>query len=191
MTNYIARTNGGQDVLEIREGVLTDIAGGEQKKWRVVYEKPRRIQFKDPEPRIPVSPQFKVIDGRVTMVWCSDNAPQVWIKFNLKKRAAALRWQLQQSPLLLSDGTLIDATESSKAKIDQALTVLEKGWTNKIDFKAQNGWIVVNLAKLTALAQRMVSREQALFSAEKDLADAIDGGIITTTDEVDNWPWPT
>lgn len=188
--NYIARIN-GREVLELREGVLTDIPVAERADWRAVSETPqpfRSIRSKLPPP--PSEPQFTVVDDQVRMEWRVENAPPIWVKMRLKKRAAALRYERQQSPLLLPDGTLIDATESSKAKIDQALTVLEKGWATSIDFKAQNGWLVVDLASLTMVAQYMVFREQALFTAEKDIALAIDAGTVTTNEGVDNWPWP-
>jgi hypothetical protein len=189
--NYIARIVAGE-IVELREGVLDDIHPTERMNWRGVVETPAPVRsVRSPEPSPPTEPKFTVLGDRVYMNWTAESAPVVWVKMQLKKRAAATRWDRQQLPLLLPDGTLIDAAESSKAKIAQALTVLEKGWTSSIDFKAQNGWIVVDLAGLTQVAQYMVAREQALFTAEKIIASDIDIGVISTLAEVDNWEgWP-
>lgn len=189
--NYIARIADGQ-VVEVREGVLDDIHPSERQDWRMVLETPAPVRsVRSSQPVMPSEPNFKIIGDTVYLYWNAESAPAVWVKMLLKKRAAALRWDKQQSPLALPDGTLIDAAESSKAKIDQALTVLEKGWATTIDFKAQNGWIVVDLAGLTQVAQAMVYREQSLFTAEKFISLEIDAGTVRTFDEVDNWEgWP-
>jgi hypothetical protein len=186
---YIARTDGGQSVLELRQGVLTDIPAAARGNWRAVTEVTPAI---DNFSQIRTVPAFAVsADGTlVSMTWQSVNLPTVWLQMRLKDYTANLRWQKQQLPMTLPDGTIIDATEASKTKIDQALRVLEKGWTASIDFKAENGWITVDLAALTTVAQALVSREQALFTTEKAIEAAIDAGSVTTTAGVDGWSWP-
>jgi hypothetical protein len=186
---YIARTDGGQEVLELRQGVLTDIPAAARDNWRTVVE---ILPTLDNFSQIRTVPAFTVSgDGAtVSMTWQSVDLPDAWLRMRLKEYAANVRWQRQQLPLTLPDGTVVDATEASKAKIDQTLTVLEKGWVVSLDFKADSGWITVDLAGMTAVAQVLVAREQAQFTAEKAVDAAIDAGTVTTTTQIDGWDWP-
>lgn len=186
---YIARTDGGQTVLELRQGVLADIPEAERTAWRTVNEVRPAI---DPTRQTWASPEIGVSnDGSVVgITWQVADFPDVWLRMRLKEYAANLRWRKQQSPLTLPSGVVIDASEASKAKIQQALSVLEKGWAQSLDFKAVNGWITVDLANMTLVAQALVAREQAMFTSEKNIAAEIDAGSITTNAQIDGWAWP-
>lgn len=186
---YIARTDGGLTVLEMRQGVITDIPEAERTAWRPVSE--IRPYINQPT-QIWTSQDLVVsADGAlVSLVWQVADLPAPLVRMRIKEYAASVRWGKQQQLLTLPNGTTIDASEASKNKIQQALTVLEKGWATTLDFKADSGWIVVDLAGLTAVAQALVAREQALFTTEKAVAAAIDAGTITTTAQVDGWAWP-
>lgn len=188
--NYIARTNGGDTVLELRVGTLASVPKIDRRNWRRVVE--RRATLEPGQTW--GSPAVIYENGLVVMVYDAVDVtpPAGELIKSLLAFTANLRWEKQQSPLHLPNGVVIDAAESSKAKIDQALTVLEKGWTTSIDFKAVNGWIIVDLAMMTFVAQAMVAREQALFTAEKVIAIEIENGSINTFDEIRNWSgWPT
>ncbi len=196
---YIAKTNGGSEVLEIRIGALTDIDEADRDNWRLVTE--TRDQLNSIA-QIFGAPTFVVDnDGVVFLHTPAVNLPSVLVdcftarattveKRKLTTYAADLRWKKQQSPLTLPNGAVIDASEASKAKIAQALTVLEKEWAETINFKAMNEWIVVDLAGLTMVAQALVQREQALFDAEKAIAENIESGDITTIAQINNFAWP-
>jgi hypothetical protein len=186
---YIARTDGGLTVLELRQSTLAEIAEAERSAWRTVNETRPNI---DAIRQVYSAAELEVSgDGaQVHLTWQVAELPAQMVKMRLKQYAASLRWRKQQEPLMLPNGVVIDATEASKAKIQQALTVLEKGWASSLDFKAVNGWVTVDLAGLTAVAQALVSREQAMFTAEKDVAAAIDAGTVTTVAAIDGWAWP-
>ncbi len=186
---YIARTNGGDKVLELRVGTLDSVPKLDRRNWRRVTEKRAELS----PGQTWGAPSVIYDGGLVVMLYDPVNVapPGGELVSKLLAYTANLRWEKQQSPLHLPNGMIIDAAESSKAKIDQALTVLEKGWTTSIDFKGMNGWITVDLAMMTFVAQAMVAREQALFSAEKIVAEQIEGGVLKTFEDINNWAWPT
>ena len=189
---YVAKTNGATsgEPLEIKEGTILDIPLADRDNWRDVTVV---LGAHDPVIQKRVYPDLVIEnDGSVTMSWPNQDSSGAWKKHLLKKYAAQVRWQKTQEPLILPDGTVVDASDYSKNRIHQILTVLDKGWVPSVSFKAKSGWVVVDLAAMTGISQAMVAKEQSLFIAEENLAALIEAGTITTKSEIDNWPsWPS
>lgn len=185
---YIAKVINGTDVSELRIGVLTDIPESVRDNWRTVTES--GDLFSDPLTEVRYISSITVSEPNVYMVWTKIALPSVYCKMRLKDYAASVRWTKSQAGITLPDGTIIDTSESSKAKIDQALTVLEKGWTSSINWKAKNGWVELDLTAMTAIAQAVVAYEQACFNNEQAVDDNIESGTYTTKAHIDSHTWP-
>lgn len=185
---YIAKTNGGADVLELRVGALADVPAADQGNWRTVVEVGDLAA--DPFTEVRYISAIAVAEPNVAMTWAKVAAPAPYARMRLKDYAASVRWQKTQRGLTLPSGIALDTSEASKAKIDQALSVLEKGWVGAINWKTKGGWVALDLAAMTAIAQAVVGFEQACFDAEKAVHEAIDAGTITSKAEVDAYAWP-
>ena len=187
-TPYIARTNGGDTVLELRQGKLEDILEAERGNWRTVMES---VSVYDGLTQQRTFPQFTASgDNVVVMTYLAETGPQVWNRMRLKDYAAQKRWQLTQAGLTLPNGIKIATSDASQGRITAALLILEREWVPSIRWKADTGWIDVDLATMTLIAQAVSAYVQACFAVEADVHAAIDAGEITTGAEVDAYAWP-
>lgn len=186
---YIARTDGGHTVLEMRAGTLSDIPESERANWRPAYE---------------VVPNFDGIKSQVTgptltvngdgsqvnIIWSIATADAPWAQMRLRDYAAQIRYQKEIGGLTLPDGTRVATDRDSQSKISQALTLLEKGWVPSISWKTASGWVPLDVAAMTLVAQAVAAHVQGCFAAEQALVAAIDAGTVTTSAEVLAWEWP-
>jgi hypothetical protein len=179
---YIARTDGGLTVIEIRQGSLADIAEVERANWRDVQE----VRPSGRGPALTVNG-----DGsQVNLVWPGGSADSAWQAMELKAYAAEVRWQRASGGLTLPNGVRVDTSDASQDKITAALLILERGWVSSISFKAVSGWATLDLAAMTGIAQAVAAYVQACFAAEKECLDAIAAGAVKSRAEVDGWDWP-
>lgn len=186
---YIARTNGGQTVMEIRQGVLADIPEADRGNWRNAVEVRPTI---DGIKQTHTGPTLTVNgDGsQVNIVWGVATADPAWVRMRLRDYAAQVRFQKEVGGLVLPNGVKVDTDRDSQAKVQQAHSLLEKGWVASIDWKADSGWVTLDLAVMTGIAQAVAAHVQGCFSAEKAVIEAIEAGAVTTSAEVAAWPWP-
>lgn len=184
---YIAKVS-GSDVVELRVGVLSDIAAADQGNWRPVVETGH--QTADPYAEVRYISALNVNGSDVQMVWGKVALPEPYVRMRLKEYAAAVRWAKTQGGVTLPGGMVIDTSEASKTKIDQALALLEKGWAMTLNWKTRNNWLTLDLATMTAIAQAVAAHEQACFDAEQAVTSAIDAGTVSTKAGVDAYPWP-
>lgn len=185
---YIARTDGGSEVLDLKVGIMSDIPVDDQSNWRPVVDAGDTVA--DPLTEVKVATDLVVNEPYVNLVWVKYPLPPMLAKSRLKDHAAAKRWQHSQSGLTLPNGVIVDTSDTSKAKVHQALSILEKGWAASVEWKAKNGRVVLDLAGITAVSQAMAAFEQACFAAEFAIIDAIDAGTLTTKAEIDAYAWP-
>lgn len=188
MTTYVARTDGGESVLELRRGTLDDIPAVDRDNWRAVLMTGDTAVDPAVEESHPTA--LTVVEPYVEMQITKVGLPVMLGRLFLKEYAASLRWKRTQGGLTLPNGVAIDTSDGSKAKIDQALSVLERGWASALNWKTKDGWIAVDLATMTAIAQAVVAFEQNCFDAEQAISAAIDAGSITATAQIDAYPWP-
>ena len=186
---YIARTDGGQSVLDIRRGVLADIPEADRSNWRSAFEV--RPSFDGLKQQL-AGPSLTVNgDGsQVNIVWSVVTADAAWARMRLREYAAQLRYQREIAGVTLPNGVRIATDRDSQAKIQQAHTVLEKGWVTALDWKADSGWVSLDLASMTGIAQAVLAHVQSCFAAEKAVIAAIDAGTVTTGADVTAWAWP-
>jgi len=186
---YIARTDGGSSVLELRTGTLADIPEADRANWRSCFEVRPTI---DPATRSWSGPTLTVNgDGsQVNLVWTATDPAPAWVQLKLRTLAADVRYQKEIAGLVLPSGLKIATDRDSQAKIQQALDILEKGWVPSLDWKTSSGWVTLDLDTMTGIAQAVMAHVQGCFSAEKALLEAIAAGTVTTSADVNAYPWP-
>lgn len=179
---YIARTDGGQSVKEIRQGSLADIPEDDRANWRIVIED-------RPSGRGPGA-DINGDGSQVNLRWPGLAPHPAWVKMELRAYAAEARWRKTQGGLTLPNGVRVDTSDASQAKITQALLMLQQGWVPSIEFKAVTGWVTLDEAAMTGIAQAVAAYVQGCFAAEKALLEAMAAGSVTTRAQVDGWAWP-
>lgn len=186
--SYIAKTNGGTEVLEIRSGVLADIPESDRSNWRSVIDAPPPVD-RLYQSRLPTD--ILVVGDEVHFQYSVISSPDALRKARLKEYAASKRWDKTQAGVTLPSGVKIKTDEASKTKIDQALAMLEKGWVAEIRWKVGTGeYLTLDLATMTGIAQAVAAYEQACFAAEEQIVLGIDAGTIATTAQIDGYAWP-
>lgn len=185
---YIAKTNGGNTIIEIKTGSLSDILEEDRSNWRLVI--PSQTNF-DSFSQVKTTSYFTVSeDGSVVnMNWNIENIPDALLKTKLKDYAASVRWQKQEGGITLENGTRILTDKDSQSKIHQVYSILKDGWTETINFKTPNGWVELDLASCTSIARAVFNHIQKCFNCNKEIEQAIDSGGITTKTQIDNWDW--
>lgn len=187
---YIARTDGGTSVLELRQGVLLDIPETERGNWRAVSEVYSSIE---PLTQARSAPALTVNgDGsQVNLVVTAVDLPVALAKLNLASKLAETRWRRTQAGVTLPNGVVIATDDNSQSKIHQALSILEKGWVTTIDYRAKTGYVTVDLAAMTAISQAVSAYVQGCFTAERTIVDAIANGTVTTLAAIqEHAAWP-
>lgn len=185
---YIAKTNGGATVLEMRTGVLSDIAEADRANWRTVSDVPPSYDRLTQSLAIA---DVIVLNDAVSIQYSVMSVPEPLRKLRLRDYAASVRWQKTQAGVTLPNGVHIKTDETSKSKIDQALAMLEKGWVASIRWKVGPGeYVDLDLAAMTGIAQGVAAYEQACFAAEYAIALDIASGTITTQAQIDAYAWP-
>ncbi len=94
---------------------------------------------------------------------------------------AYLRYQHETAGIMLN-GIAIRTDESSQVKINGAWSTAKINPAVLIDFKGANGWVKINSAQITAIAEAVSIHIQACFSAERVHAEAI--AALETSEEV-------
>ena len=187
-TPYVARTAGGETVLELRQGALADIPEADRANWRAVMEAESSL---DRLTQVRTYPQLIASgDNPVVMTWLAETGPAEWNKLRLKQYASQVRWDKTQAGLTLSNGIKLSTTDASQGRITAALLILERGWVKAIRWKADSGWIDVDLATMTQIAQAVAAYVQACFATEAAIGDAINAGDISSGTAIDAFGWP-
>lgn len=95
---------------------------------------------------------------------------------------AAWRFQRETGGVLLN-GVRIRTDRESQATITGAMASLQGGFVTSIDWKAANDvWVQLSFAEMTAIAQAVSSHVQLSFSMERQLAEQV--AAATTIEQV-------
>ena len=148
-------------------------------------------------------------DDPTTLVWVSSDAPPTAAEIgaevvrlstlgpadappretDLLAYAAAKRWAVQTGGVTVG-GIAIDTSDASRSMIADAVAYVQAAGVPSVEFKAASGWVTLGTAEVVAIGLAVGAHVQQCFAAERAVALAIDGRTITTTAEIDAWPWP-
>lgn len=99
-----------------------------------------------------------------------------------KKAAAKFMRQNKEASSVLV-GTVAVATDpESQAKINGALTAMQNGFLDQVQWKGDNGWVSLNLSAITTVARAVTQHVQDCFNWEKAVIEQIDAA--TNIEEV-------
>lgn len=185
---YIAKTDGGNFVLDFRVGHLSDIPVADQPNWRLVIDQPPVC---DRLTHTLVRSDLIVLNDEVQIQYSLIALPDAIRKANLKEHAASLRWSKSQSGTTLPNGIFIRTDENTKIKLDQVIAMFDKGWITEVRWKfGPNQYMTLDLAAVTGIAQVVAAFEQACFAVEEQIVVDIMNGVITSKAEIDGYAWP-
>lgn len=108
---------------------------------------------------------------------------------NLHDYAADKRWRVETGGITVG-GVPVATDRESQSLITGAHAYVQINPGVTIKYKSGAGFIDLDAATVTAVATAVAAHVQACFAAEADLSAAITDGTITTTRQVDDWPWP-
>lgn len=127
-----------------------------------------------------------LINGIPTISDAPVTAPTI---AKLKAYAAAKRYAIETGGVTI-DGVTVDTSRESQTMITGATAYVAANPDATITFKAVSGWVDLTAAQVTAIGAAVGAHVQACFTAEAAVDTAIDAGTITTTSEIDGYPWP-
>ena len=108
--------------------------------------------------------------GVPTPVGGTRTLPQA--KSNLIAAATAARWQHETGGVVI-DGVRVGTALDDQNRLSGVLASIALGGLERVDFKAQSGWVELTAAELQGIAQATSAHVQACFSAERAHHEAI------------------
>jgi hypothetical protein len=103
---------------------------------------------------------------------------------DLKSYAAEKRFEVETGGITVGDAQVATDRES-QAMISGAFAYVQQNPDAAIKWKGENGFVTLDAAAVTAIADAVGAHVQACFAKEADVAAAIDAGTITDTAGVD------
>ncbi|AVA22176.1 MULTISPECIES: DUF4376 domain-containing protein [unclassified Rhizobium] len=116
--------------------------------------------------------------------WSPEPAP-----VDLYVYAATKRYAIETGGIVFN-GTKIATDRQSQALITGAYAYVQANPTVTVNFKTANGFVILTVEQVTAIANAVGAHVQASFAAEDAVAQAIAAGTIKTTADVDAFAWP-
>lgn len=96
------------------------------------------------------------------------------LREQVKALATERRWQVETGGITLADGTRILTATDDQARIDTALSNMERYAIKSVDFKSAAGFVTLSYDQLKAIGAAVVAHVQGCFSAEMKHHAAID-----------------
>lgn len=186
---YIARTDGGQDILQWREGQLSDLAPDDQPNWRQVVEV---YNPTNPIGQIRGTPSFTVSanGSTVAMTWAPFDMPTWWAAYKLKAYADQIAAEKMAAGLSLPNGVKLGTTDSSLLRLLFGFVAGQAGMISApVDALATSGWLSLQASDFAGAFGAIWQRGVAIYAAWKAVYDAIDAGSITTQAQIDAYSW--
>lgn len=136
-----------------------------------------------------------VIDGD----WRYDDEHQAFVPCSLdglkakrKREATRRRQAIESAGITLPDGVRIATAKDDQDRLSAAIDNMGRYGLQRIDFKADSGWITLSLPELTALGAAVAAHVQACFSAERhhhEVLDALESTEAVLGYDLDQgWP---
>ena len=117
----------------------------------------------------------------------ADNLPGVVIPTatGLKTYAAAQRWQLQNSGIVVG-GVAVATDAESRAMIDGAYAFVNRNPSATVNWKAADGsFVAIDAATVIAIADAVGHFIEACFNTESSVVTGVDNNTITNKHEID------
>ena len=118
-----------------------------------------------------------VIDGD----WRYDDEHQAFVPRSLaglkakrKREATRRRQAIESAGLTLPGGVRIATAKDDQDRLSAVIAHMERYGLQRIDFKADSGWVPLSLPEVTALGAAVVAHVQACFSAERHHHEVLD-----------------
>lgn len=99
---------------------------------------------------------------------------------------AAYRYQVETGGLELDGGVRLLTDRESQAQLSSTYTDLKYGLISSTDWKAANGWLVLDLAQMEPIAKAQAAHRRACFRGESTLITAIENATKLDLQEAIN-----
>ena len=102
-----------------------------------------------------------------------------------KEELAAVRFQFETGGIN-SNGAIIKTDRESQAQLTGAYIALKFGLRQSVDWKSENGWVVLGISELEPVAHAVAAHVQNSFTQERIHGAAIDAMVADgkTVDEI-------
>lgn len=157
-----------------------------------------------PVPDFPISERYHS-DIVATLVVCAADVQQGWLydgstfvpppppslsAADLLAYAADKRWRVETGGIT-AGGVPVATDDRSKTMIMGARIKADAEPDYTVGWKGADGsFVQLGSSQIIAISNAILAHVDACFAAEAVVAAAIGVGDITTTQQVDDWPWP-
>jgi len=149
-------------------------------------------------------------DDPAYLAWRASNLPSLWPRDDAGEQttasleevlapygifvdpaayAADKRWRVETGGITVG-GVPVATDRESQSLITGAHAYVQVNPGMTIKYKSGAGFVDLDAATVTAVATAVAAHVQACFAAEAEVAAAIADGAVTTTQQIDDWPWP-
>jgi hypothetical protein len=91
----------------------------------------------------------------------------------LRERATARRWEVETGGITLPGGVRVLTGKADQDRITSVIVNATAAGIEAVDFKADSGWVLLNVEELKTVARGIALHVQACFSAERAHHEAI------------------
>ncbi|MCD0280454.1 DUF4376 domain-containing protein [Xanthomonas melonis] len=95
------------------------------------------------------------------------------LRRRMRAGATHARWQYETGGISVG-GVKVGTTTEDQNRISTVLAAADLGTVDRVDFKADSGWVTLSLAQIRGIAAAISAHVQACFSAERAHHEAID-----------------
>lgn len=113
-------------------------------------------------------------DGKWYQSWHTLPLPEAQLREAKAQLASEIRWDIETSGTELENGTRIATERDDQTNVTKAYSTLESGLKSVVDFKSASGWVQVDLATLTPIAEVVADHVQSAYSAERVVSEHMD-----------------
>lgn len=108
---------------------------------------------------------------------------------NLKAYAAQKRFEVETGGITIA-GVAVATDRESQSLINGAYSAVQRDPQRVIDWKGANGFVLLDAAAVTSLADAVAAHVQAAFATEATVSAMIDAGLTVDRAGVDAAAWP-
>lgn len=109
----------------------------------------------------------------------------------LTNTVTALRWAKETGGLTLTNGITVGTSTEDQNRITTVIANAQLAGVTSVDFKAQSGWVTLQISEVQALAAAIALHVQACFSAERahhEAITALNDASLDSYDITTGWP---